>query len=241
MQFELNEENVRSMMQRLRSSVGHNVLGVSKAYEAVAHTLGYPNWDTLAGILKKPSVIPEAPKAYSVPKVVLASPVTLYLGANQTGEWEQGPDWAKVVVTQKLLDSLLTTRQQVIEERQTRITGSLAEAQNPGANQFGFSDITWDSSDNFRLEIGCEEVYVEKDRWWISINHRHSDSSTETYAMNFGEFLEALTCEQEFKSDSMLKKNDILLHTSGFVGRDVVANFVDALLEAGELDDSFML
>ena len=208
MDITLNEKSVRQMAARIRKALGGNeALSHSKALETVAQSFGYPNWDTLSGMLKK-----EARTQFKLDK-----PVKLFIDAFVCDEWGSGPSWACVEVDQKFIDMLLDM-QHVCK---TKNMEDVSRDASP----------MWEGEDEHRMEN--DQLIVGHHRWWLRANSRHCDYAVETRSIDVEWLLDALSTGAS--NDFLHWRKDVLLYDPS--GNS--SGFVDMLIEAGELDESY--
>lgn len=211
MEFHLNEKKVREMAGRMRKVFGNDTLGHSKALEAVAQTLGYPNWDTLSGLLKREDK----------PRFTLDKPVTLYINAYACDEWADGPSWAKVRIDQAFIDAVLELQ-------------ALCEDKGLDHVSKDWCPEAWDDDDNLRLQ--GDELVVCRHSWWFTARPKHADYSCETRMLDIGWMLDALS--KHASTDYLVWRKDILLYDSAGNVSGMLEELVDAgQLDESYLDD----
>lgn len=211
MEIQVNEDSVRAMVERLRASLGKGHLAQSKAYEALAHTLGYRNWDTLSAKLGEA-------KSATPPAALnrLAQPLTVYVSVRACSEWGDSPTWASFELSDELLAEMLKRTEQVKAEDWAHLVKRVW-------------CVNWHDPDEM-YSIDSEMLYIDNDSFWYKGLYRHSADAVETRAVYFKELLAAL--ESKKSSDDFYFEGDKLV-----VARygDNVQEFVDELREAGAL------
>lgn len=187
MEFNLNEKKVRQMAGRMRKVFGNDTLGHSKALEAVAQTLGYPNWDTLSGLLKN------ADRS----RFKLDKPVTIYVNAFSCDEFGDGPSWAKLTLTQAFIDTVLELQ-------------ALCNTKDLDQTTKSWAVDAWGSRED--LNLRDEDLAVGKHSWWIRARPKHADYDCETRMLDISWLLEALS--KRVSTDFLAWKKDVLLYDS---------------------------
>ena len=200
MEFHLNEKKVREMAGRMRRVFGNDTLGHSKALEAVAQTLGYPNWDTLSGLLKRAEE----------PGFKLDKPVTLYVNAFSCDEWGEGPTWCKLTIDQHFIDTVLELQ-------------ALCKAKGLDQTTKSWGVDAWGQSDS--LNLRDEDLAVGKHSWWIRARPKHADYDCETRMLDIGWLLEALG--NRTSTEYLAWRKDVLLYDSASNIKGMVEELVD--------------
>lgn len=215
MDISLTEITAKQMASRLREAIGRESLTHSKSLEVLARTLGHPNWDTLAGLIKR-----DATTEAQAPYFKLVSPVTLYIGAFAVSEWGDSPDWARVDIDQEFIDVLL-------EMQALCKDGKLNEAAR-------YWNIDWDQSVVSRMDA-CQ-LLVGTRSWWFQAYPKYADYACETRMIEL-EQLFAVLGDATRPSDGCLAwSKDVLLYDSS----GDTSGLLDMLVEAGELDESYL-
>lgn len=173
MQIEINSKYVRNMAERIVK----NFPQVEKptALEMVAQSLGYRNFDTLSGLLKKEA---KALRKSNVSQL-LAKPVMLWMESFVVGDYGNGPEWVNVELTAEYLESMLKQRD-FCKERNLSHTSEWADPtdwQEEPSNPFNMRD--W-------------QLYVTEDSFWFRAHPKHCDYAVETRAVSFEELLKLL-------------------------------------------------
>ena len=104
MNVTLSKKTATTMARTLRTQVP----GMTHSYalETVSKMFGHPNWDTLSRLVKssEKQSVPATPAHGLIQK-----PITFYLSAAACGDTSgHPPEWAKVVLTQDLLNEIWT-------------------------------------------------------------------------------------------------------------------------------------
>lgn len=164
MKIELNESKVRQIATRVRAALFEGQPTHSQLLELLSSALGFRNWDTMSGILKRESQ----------PRLVLERPVTLYVEVFATG-LDDSLDWAQVVIDQVFLDQLLSL-QALCEDQRLSHVASLGEpALWQGEHREHNDDpVNFDSS----------HLYVDARRFWFRALPRHYSSAFETRSVD---------------------------------------------------------
>lgn len=187
MEIQINPTTVRAMVKRLRKSTA---LGQSAAYEAVSLMLGYPNWDTLSGLLKAEALPPANAQGASADTVfqemakrynwretppTLDKPFMLTWEAYACDEFGTSPRWYQVEVTQEVLHE--------IHELQTLALKNACEVAR------GFEAGTWGGSD---LRLQADEIRVDGGYVWVRARPKHCDYWVETRMMAIDELFQVI-------------------------------------------------
>jgi hypothetical protein len=169
--------------------------------------------------------------------VRLERPLTLNLGVYAVGDRGESPNWAKVVLTQELLDRLLHLRNLAIREDLTKLSeygeptlwseveeaSSSAEAEDEDASH---------DEDSFRGDFIEEggEVTVVKDLFWYSANIKHADYRIETLPTPFELLCKVISAQADVTLDQCQRFGDVLI----FAWPPSREDFIDGLLQDGE-------
>lgn len=181
MEITINPNTVRTMVKRLRENLG---LTQSAAYEAVAQTLGHPNWDTLSGMLKAEllaqdnSVFAQAAKRHHwrTAPPALKQPFMLVWEAFACDEYGEGPGWGQLEVTQEVLNEL--------HEMQTLCLQNSCEISRD------FGGMEWGNDDSLRLR--GDELHVSASSFWVRARPKHCDYYVETRMMDIEELFKLI-------------------------------------------------
>lgn len=127
MQVEINKAKVKNMVALLRKEVAPN-LRVCQAYEVVSRLLGFSNWDTLCGLLRKEeqnaSAKPLLSKAQKQRAVscdwraeapAVGQPFTMFVMADFTNTLSRDEVWVKIRVDQAFVDLLHSLQTRCLE------------------------------------------------------------------------------------------------------------------------------
>lgn len=200
MEFQLNEKKVRDMAGRMRKVFGNDTLSYAKALETMAQTLGYPNWDTLSGMLKR-----ESARQFK-----LDTPTTLYVSAFACDEWGESPAWAKVTLDQPLIDAVLSMQQLCIADGLDETSRSWGvEAWGRGAE----------------LLLRGEKLTVTAHSWWMQAYPKHADYECQTRMIDIAWLLDAFSTRQS--TDFLAWRKDILVYDSSGNCQGLVDELVD--------------
>jgi hypothetical protein len=174
MDITINEKSVRRMANRMRKALGNEVVTQSKAFEAVAQTLGFKNWDTLAAMLKKEVV----------PTFVFNEEIELFIDTFSCDEWCSAPSWSAVKVNQAFIDQILELKTLCVSRNMEHATRSV-------------DVVEWDESEE--LNVCYDELYVDDHRWWFHASPKHSDYAVESRAIYIDDFLETLLTKKNVR------------------------------------------
>ncbi len=212
MEFCVNEKKVREMAGRLRQAIGKEAVGHADALELVSQTLGYPNWDTLSGMLKRESrAVP--------PGVRVARPLTLYVEAFSCDEWAEGPSWAKVTIDQQFVDTVLELQALCTSQKLDQVSRSWF------VEKWG---------DDGQLRLQGEDLQVGPRSWWIRARPKHADYDCETRMLDISWLLDCL--QKGHSTDFITRKGDVLLYD----GSGQTAGLLAQLVDEEQLDESYL-
>lgn len=169
MEITINPNTVRTLVKRLREALG---LSQSAAYETVSKTLGYPNWDTLSGLLKAEeatasnSVFAQAAERHGWRKTppTVKEPFMFVWEAFACDEYGEGPGWYQLEVTQEVLNEL--------HEMQTLCLQKSCDVSR------SFESGEWGNDDSLRLR--GDELHVSASSFWVRARPKHCDYYVET-------------------------------------------------------------
>lgn len=224
MEITLSPSSTRTMAKRLRSVVPG--MTASAALEALAVTLGHPNWDTLSALVEKaaapvaedPEVLAlKAQVAWRNAPPVVKVPFTMYWAAFQTNEHDEGPSWLRVEVTQGMVDELHEMQSLCLKNR-CDLSRDLAYGE-------------WSDEGSYNLQ--CEELCVTKNRFWARGLSQYGDGATETRGLEIAAFFDAVEKGSSQSTQQMGWAEDILFATSSFA-----AEFAQGLFDCADVDIS---
>jgi hypothetical protein len=172
MDISLNEDRVKGMAARLRSAFEFKTLSQSKSLEVVAGLLGYPNWDTLSGMLK----------GERQPGFRLAEPVELYIEAHAIDEYGDSPPFASLKVTQEWVEDLLELQALCIHKR----LGYIAVDGGPDE---------WKDDEQYRMRD--DWLIVDSSSFWFDAHPKHANYSVQTETVNIEQLIAALGLREE--------------------------------------------
>ena len=180
MEIQLSPKSARAMAARLRQEMAPNV-SVSESQELLAKVLGYHNWDTLSGMLKKQNQQSEEERAAFMRRATVVkyretppqdfAPFMLYADAYACDEWGEGPRWFELEVTPALVKRL--------HELQT-----LALERGLDISQESY-DGEWGDADHLSLQ--GDEVNVSYNSFWFTAHPKHSNYKVECRYIQFDE------------------------------------------------------
>lgn len=186
MEIQLNPKSARAMAARLRSEL-NNGTTVSASQELLAKILGYHNWDTLSGVLKKKEGEDSVAAAefqkrasrwkYRETPPRNFKPFTLYIDAYACDEWGEGPRWLQVEVTPELVAELHKLQTTVITQDVDMVTQD-------------DSDGVWGEADHLNLRY--DAVQVQADRFWWKATPKHQDYHVESRYIVFEELFQLI-------------------------------------------------
>lgn len=214
MDIQINEKSVRAMAERLRTSVGADQVSQGKALETLAAVLGFKNWDTLSGTLRK--------KASRTPAhgIVLGEPVELLMSCFCTNEFGSAPAYGKVTLTQQLVDRIFALRALASEH-------NLSELRDFYPIEWGGQDP--DLDEEWRMEL--EELVVGGHSMWFLASPKHANYNVETRAIELNLLKKVLSSRDSDKSDYLVwHKGHLVFSPDGEVD-----GFIDELKDYGEL------
>lgn len=174
MKVELNETKVRMLTTSLRAAHHDGHLTHSKVLEVVSAALGFRNWDTFCGMLKRESG----------PRLTLTKPVSLFVEVFATGDGD-GPNWTQVNIDQALVNELLSLQALVVERK-------LAHVATFGEPTLWQGDHR-DETDAWAVSFESVQLYVAARGWWFHAVPKHSAYACETRVVAFEDLKAALT------------------------------------------------
>lgn len=201
MEFHLNEKKVRNMAVRMRQVFGNDHLSHSKALEVVAQTLGYKNWDTLSGLLKRAET----------PRFSLDKPVTLFVGAFSHDSWSKQPDWVKLTLDQAFIYTLLEMK-------------SLCNDKDLDETSRSCLSGEWHRGEELRIQ--GDNLIVSRTAWWLQARPKHADHYVETRMLDIDMMLEALSKKTD--NDYLAWRRDVLLYDTAGNIKEMLEQLVDA-------------
>lgn len=228
MHIDLTINKAKSLAKSLRTLVNgpkEPAMTMAGSLEAIAELLGYPNWDTLHGVLVKEET--KVPSAETYPPLTLHHPITLYLPATALGEFNNGPDWVKLRITHQAYaewSRLNALRQAANSETLTADAGpetGLLGWDKSFEDDLGICD--WDT-----ITVGSRHVY-------FTCCPRYADFDCESRSLD----LHWLTAVLAGKADTAVKQffkfvtDDIMVYSSS--GEPEA--FINELIAAGELPE----
>lgn len=174
MKVELNEAKVRTIATSLRMAIHAGHVTHSKVLEVLAASMGFRNWDTMCGMLKRESR----------PALSLAQPVKLYMQVFATGDGD-GPDWAQVVIDQPFIDQLLSLQALCDDRRLSHVAtfGEPALWQGDHREEPDVNAVNFDST----------QLYVTARGWWFRATPKHASYACETRVVDIEMLCAALT------------------------------------------------
>lgn len=190
MKIEITRDVVRNMAKKLKEAT-FPVMSFGQSLEASSRMLGYPNWDTLSGLLKAEEkalasqvlVLSESEKRFkeiaervgwSAAPPKLEKPFTLVVAASNTDEFGDSPEWAKVEVNQEFVNSL--HKYQTIA-----IRDSLDASINDEPNEWGGD-----------LRYAFCTLEIDKTCFYFRAAVKHSSEYVETRSIEIKEFFRAI-------------------------------------------------
>lgn len=189
MQIEINKAKVKAMVSLLRKQIVPGMPS-SKAYETVSHLLGYPNWDTLSGLIGKGKQKFSERSGLSDKQMrwtqrhgwraqapVVREPFTVFVQANNTNEWADGPGWVKWVVDQEFVDLLQKVHTQCLENDNSHIAVDWLPEQ-------------WGNDETLRLQ--GDTLNVSCSFFYLSAHPKYGPGPVESLGISFKDFYAAL-------------------------------------------------
>lgn len=174
MKIELNETKVRTIATSLRLAIHTGQVTHSKVLEALSASLGFRNWDTFCGMLKRESGS----------GIKLANPVSLFVEVFATGDGD-GPAWAQVDIDQAFIDQL-SSLQSLCEDRKLAHVATFEEPTRWQGDQLDepLEDV---------LNFDSSQLYVDTKGWWFHAMPRHCSYVCETRVVQLDMLIAALT------------------------------------------------
>jgi hypothetical protein len=203
MDIQVTPQSIQGMVKRLRAAAPG--LTNAKAYEAISKMLGQPNWDTLSGLLKAEQSLPDAfaeiAKRYhwreAPPRI--SEPFTFLWEAFATSEYDDGPGWYRLEVTQAVLDEL--------HERQTLAIKNNCEV----SCDFGSGEWGTDNP----LNVRGDELHVSGDSFWVSGRPKHCNYTVETRMADISEFFALIEKGQQAATPAFAWADGVLFRDGG--------------------------
>ena len=213
MKVELNESKVRTIATSLRAAIHTGHVTHSKVLEVLAASLGFRNWDTMSGMLKRESR----------PTLTLAQPVKLYMQVFATCEGD-GPDWAQVVIDQVFIDQLLSL-QALCDDRRLSHVATFGEPnlwQGDHREEPGADSINFDST----------QLYITARGWWFRATPKHTSYACETRVVDIEMLCAALvskasTAYLAWHSSTVAGEPPVLVSASMGNTQEFVQDLVD--------------
>lgn len=231
MEINLNETTVRAMANRLRAHLKASAsveCSLSQSLESTAKMLGHKNWDTLIGILRKEEAPSEelerrrrewAAFGWREKAPTVAKPFVFMWEAFACSEWGDGPQWARVEVTQELVNNIHRLQTECLEKALTRVEQSYVCEE-------------WDNTEELRIR--GDELVVDRHSFWLSAQPKYGDYAVETRMTDVKDFFDAI--EQGEKASTVyLAWADGVLFKDGSCAK----NFALSLLDTGHLPEDF--
>lgn len=162
MEICIDESRAREMASRLRSTFGTKTVSQSKSLEALAKTLGYADWNTLSGMLKRDTK--EKAVVPAIARLLVGKPFDLYWEAYACSDLGESPGWAKVAVDQAFLDQVLATQALCVDKKLDHI-----------ALDF---NAEWDDVQD--LQIRDTQLIVTEYSFWLRASPRYANYHVET-------------------------------------------------------------
>lgn len=209
MDINVNIENARELVSRIRAGADIAEFKQSNAYEALAHLANQKNWDTLSGLLK-------AEQAARNERLLLAGTgFTAFVKAFSCDEYGESPDWARIRFSQKMTLRVLELM-------------DLVKAQELEHVAISYGVDYWHNDKDLR--ISYEDLYVSRERVWFRGLPKHADYAVETRSFDFVNALNTVRSEQG-NQWARMHKRFLVLDSSGDVG-----NFIEELEDAEAFD-----
>lgn len=197
MEYNLNKGTVLDMAATMRKAVPG--MKTSASLELISKMFKQPNWDTFCGLLTQSdnaAMLQEAKWArdfgWQKNAPVLVNPVTVYFDA--TSE-TLSPDWARVEVTQDLLNKIVELHTQVLRDNLTDVSYEWP--------------ADFDVSDQASDYHGAD-LFVGQDMISFKALMRKYDESVETRWVDISTIFNAIA-DRESKSDSHIWIDDNLI------------------------------
>lgn len=215
MDISLSLDNAHAMAKRLRSQVPDMTASTSR--EVLATVLGYRNWDTLNGMLKRAGS-PAAPARseeflhrarlvnYREAPPKGFKPFELYCSVSALDEWADSPDCYQMTITEEVVAHLHRLQTTSLE------TGL---ALSEDGERFG----EWLSTGfmNMRHDL----LHVNDRRFYFSARPKHGEatSTVESRAIDFDEFFDLIEKgkKSQHQSAYFAWAGDLLLRDPGSV------------------------
>lgn len=231
MEIILNETSVRAMAHRLRTHLRSSAsveCSLAMSLESTAKMLGYKNWDTLIGMLRKEGT-PEDVIArrlvewnhwgWRAKAPIVNKPFTFMWEASACSEWGEGPAWAKVEVTQELVNKIHRLQTQCLEQKFE-------------STQVDYMPEEWNNGDEYRIQ--GEKLVVDRMSFWLRGYPKHADHAVETRMIDIKDFFDVIE-KGEQASTGYLAWADGVLFKDGSSAK----NFAQGLVDDGCLDEGF--
>lgn len=231
MEINLTHSTAITMAKRLRTEVGPDVMATSASQEVLARVLGYANWDTLSGMLKREkdraAAAAEAAGQKENEFLVRAQryryrqtppqafkPFTLFIEAYAVDEWAEGPSWFKLEVTPELVERL--------HKLQTLV---LKEGLNVDTETY---DGEWSGPDYLCLQ--GDALCVHPERFWFYARPEHGDYLVETRFVAFNELFELIDKGEQANSAYFAWCDGVLFRDS-----NSAKNLAESIYEEGDV------
>lgn len=234
MELNITSAIARAMAKRLREATSLE-LTTSASMEVLAKTLGYPNWDTLSGMLKASDKVEtpeedadfvrrasvhnwrkEPPKDFT--------PFTLYAEAYACNEWAEGPSWCKLEVTPALVALLHELQTLALKQDLETVTRDCYE-------------LEWQDEDRYSLR--SPELQVSKRSFWFTARPKHQDFDVECRYFDFEELFQLIE-KGQIASKKYFAWADGILFRDGNSARALAELLLDEdeiSIDEGSLDE----
>lgn len=234
MEINLNETTVRAMANRLRAHLKASAsveCSLSQSLESTAKMLGHKNWDTLIGILRKENAPSdelerrrrewasrgwrEKPPKVAKPFVFMWEAFACYA----LSEWGSGPQWARIVVTQDLVNDVHRLQTECLENALTRVERT-------------YTCEEWQYAQE--LCIGGGSLVVDPYCFCMSAMSKYEDYAVETRTTDIKDFFDVIEQGERANSSDLAWAAGVL-----FKARRSAKNFALFLQDMGHLPEDF--
>ncbi|MDO8414831.1 MAG: hypothetical protein Q7S87_01320 [Agitococcus sp.] len=164
MHIELTSTSVNQMANRITEAFPQQ--GKPAVLEMLAYGLGYRNFDTLSGVLKKEKAARKQTQTNGVPLGLLSTPVALWLECFSVDKGMDSPQWVAY--------SLTTMNLTFILEQQ-----AICIAKDLDAVKFSEEPTSYDQG-FFVADIPSWSMFVSKTSFWFRGIPKHCDYAVET-------------------------------------------------------------
>jgi hypothetical protein len=176
MNIELTSKSVNQMANRILEAYPHQAKPA--ILEMLACGLGYRNFDTLSGVLKKEKPTAKQGKGTRLPPHSLSAPVMLWLECFSVEDGMDAPQWVNYQLTSQCLQVLLE-KQAMCVSKDLEVVKFCEE---PSAYDQGF----------FVADIPNWSMFVSKTCFWFRGFPKHCDYAVETAKVEIAELLAML-------------------------------------------------